>query len=487
MKKIGLFVFVFFYCYYIFATEKRNKPNVILIFMDDLGYGDLTSYGALGYKMPNLDILAKEGMRFTDLLAGQAVSSASRAALMTGCYPNRIGFYGALSPFTEYGLHSDEETIAELLKYENYATAIVGKWHLGHQEEFLPHNHGFDTFFGLPYSNDMWTVGYDGKPIKPAAGRKSVPPLPLLESKRGSHQIDTTMIVANLEDQAKLTTLYTEQAVKFIKSNTNNPFFLYFAHSMPHVPLGVSNKFKGQSEQGLYGDVMMEVDWSVGEIMKTLKAQNIDDNTLVIFLSDNGPWINFGNHAGNTGGLREAKGCNFEGGIRVPCIVRWPHKIEAGSISNKLSSSIDILPTICEIVGAPLPKQKIDGVDISSILFGKDETPRTEFYYYYKKNDLEAVRKGSWKLVFPHKHRSYEDVLPKNDGFRGAYKVGEVTELCLYDLRRDPGERYNVAAMYPEIIKELQEIAEKAREDLGDNLTKRQGKNRRAHGELTRE
>lgn len=485
MKKIGLFIFLFFYYFLSFAQDIKGRlPNIILIFMDDLGYGDLPTYGAVGYEMPNLDILAKDGLRFTDMLAAQAVSSASRAGLLTGCYPNRIGFSGALSPFIEHGINNEEETIAELLKEHGYVTGIVGKWHLGHHEQFLPHNHGFDEYFGLPYSNDMWPVGFDGKPRVAVKGVQSAPPLPLLQTKSGSQKVDTVMIIKDLNDQNKLTTMYTEHAVKFIEQNRKKPFFLYFAHSMPHVPLGVSDKFRGKSEQGLYGDIMMEIDWSVGEVLKALKSFNIDDNTLIVFLSDNGPWLNFGNHAGNTGGLKEGKGCNFEGGIRVPCIMRWPGKIESGTVTTKLSSNIDILPTICSITGAPLPKRQIDGVDISSILWGFDKTPRTEFYYYYNQNDLEAVRQGWWKLVFPHKYRSYEGVLPGNNGYRGDYNRGVVTEPILYDLRRDPGERYNVAEIYPEKVKELQEVAEKARIDMGDNLTNRLGQNRRSIGML---
>lgn len=485
MKKIGLLIILFIYHCLTFAQNKQDKlPNIILVLMDDMGYGDLSGYGAVGYKMPNIDLLAKEGLRFTNMLAGQAVSSASRAALMTGCYPNRIGFFWALSPFSEYGINDHEETIAELLKERGYTTNIVGKWHLGHHEQFLPHNHGFDKFLGLPYSNDMWPVKVDGTPKIPVKGNRLPPQLALLETQRGSHKVDTVMIINNLCDQSKLTTIYTEQAVRFITQNKDKPFFLYLAHTMPHVPLAVSDKFKGKSEQGLYGDVMMEVDWSIGEVMKTLRLLDIDDNTLIIFISDNGPWLNFGNHAGSTGGLREGKGCNYEGGIRVPCIMRWPKKIAAGTVTNKLASSIDVLPTLCSITGTSLPKNQIDGVDISPILGGVDETPRTEFYYYYNKNDLQAVRKGWWKLILPHQHSSYEGVLPKDNGYGGTLNKVKITEPALYDLRRDPGERYNVAEMYPEKVEELQEIAEKARVDLGDDLTHREGKNRRKIGIL---
>lgn len=480
-KKIISLIVLFSMCSLVFAQKKNQAtPNIVLIFMDDLGYGDLNSYGALGYETPNLDALANQGLRFTNFLVPQAVCSASRAALLTGSYPNRIGFFGALSPRSEIGINEDEETIGELLQKKGYATGMVGKWHLGYQEEFLPHNHGFDSYIGIPYSNDMWPVGRDGKPRHNP--KKPVPPLPVLQSAKGSNQVDTAMIVHSLKEQDQLTRLFTEEAVSFIQKNKKNPFFLYLAHPMPHVPLGVSEKFRGKSKLGLFGDMMAEVDWSVGEIMKTLKSLKLEDNTILIFTSDNGPWLNFGDHAGNTGGLREGKGVSFEGGVRVPCIIRWPGKIVPGAVTNKLSSTIDILPTISKLTGAPLPKLPIDGVDITSILFGKDENPRTEFYYYYNRNDLEAVRKENWKLVFPHRHRSYEDVLPRNGGLGGPYKQGEVKELSLYDLRRDPGERYNVIEMYPEVVKELQKIAEKAREDLGDNLTKNPGKNRRSIG-----
>ena len=332
--------------------------------MDDLGYGDIMPFGSINYETPHINKLAQEGMLFTNFYSVQAVCSASRAALLTGCYSNRIGISGALMPYSTVGLHKNEITIAELLKEKGYATSIFGKWHLGFQEKFLPLNHGFDTFLGLPYSNDMWPVDFDGNQISDTTNwkKKSYPQLPLIKDFKKIDEIRT------LEDQAKLTTLYTEKSVEFINNNKNNPFFLYIPHSMPHVPIAVSNKFRGKSSQGLYGDLMMEIDWSVGEIVKTLKENNLEENTLVIFTSDNGPWLNFGNHAGSTGGLREGKGTSFEGGQRVPTIMKWPKVISAGSISNKIAATIDILPTIANIVSSNLPKHKIDGVDISPIL-----------------------------------------------------------------------------------------------------------------------
>ncbi|HEY1054976.1 MAG TPA: sulfatase-like hydrolase/transferase, partial [Emticicia sp.] len=256
-----------------------STPNIILIFMDDMGYGDLNSTGALDYQTPNIDKLGFEGIRFTNFLAAQAVCSASRAALMTGCYPNRVGIAGALNPAQKIGLNTDEVTIAEMLKQKGYATGIFGKWHLGHHKQFLPLQQGFDEYLGIPYSNDMWPVGFDGKPItdKNDYRKKTYPTLPLIE---GNEQKET---ITDLSGQDGLTTKYTERAIGFIKKNRNKPFFLYLPHSMVHVPLGVSAKFKGKSKQGLFGDVMMEVDWSVGQIMKTLKENGLDKNTLVIF------------------------------------------------------------------------------------------------------------------------------------------------------------------------------------------------------------
>lgn len=446
-----------------------EHTNFVIIFMDDMGYGDIEENGAKGYETPNLTRLAHEGMRFTDFYSAQAVSSASRAGLMTGCYPNRIGFKGALRPGSKVGINPQEETIAEVLKKKKYATAAVGKWHLGDALPFLPLQNGFDEYLGLPYSNDMW-------PRHPSS---KFPDLPLIEGNKA------IKFLLKPEDQNQLTTIYTERSVDFISRNKKKPFFLYLAHSMPHVPLHVSDKFKGKSKQGLYGDVMMEIDWSVGEIMKALKKNGLEENTLVIFTSDNGPWLNYGNHAGTTGGLREGKGTSFEGGQRVACIMRWPDVIPAGSICNKLSSTIDILPTLAHICNAALPQNKIDGVNIYPLLQGnKDINPRNSFLYYYRENSLEAVRNNNFKLVLPHPGRSYEGFLPGNDGKPGKVSEQRVFEQGLYDLRRDPGERYDVQELYPEVMAELMQIAEDARKDLGDEITNHQGENRRKIGNI---
>lgn len=461
------------------STPAPERPNIVIIFCDDLGYGDIGSFGATEYQTPSLDQLAMQGMRFTQFYVAEAVCSASRAALLTGCYPNRIGILHALMPNAKNGISQEEKTMAELLKEKNYSTAIFGKWHLGSQQKFLPLQHGFDEYTGLPYSNDMWPVGYDGLPLTDTSNwrKRDFPPLPLIEGNK------TTRIIRTLDDQAELTGLYTQKAVDFINRKKDKPFFLYLAHSMPHVPLAVSPRFKGKSKMGLFGDVIMEIDWSVGEIMKALKKNGIEKNTIIIFTSDNGPWLNFGNHAGNTGGLREGKGASYEGGMKVPFIIRWPAQIKAGAICNKMASTIDLLPTFAAITDGKLPEHKIDGLNILSLFKGEEKAdPRQEFYYYYGSNQLEGVRQGNWKLVLPHKGRSYIGFAPGKDGYPGSVNENAESGLALYDLRRDPGERYDVKDTYPEIVVSLQKLADKAREDLGDAIMGVKGKNVRKPG-----
>ena len=450
------------------SAMAADYTNIVLINLDDVGYGDFSFNGAYGYKTPNIDHMAAEGMRFTHFLAGQPISGASRAGLLTGCYPNRIGFSGAPGPNSNYGIHAEEMTMGELLKQKGYATAIFGKWHLGDSHQFLPLQNGFDEYYGLPYSNDMW-------PFHPQQGDWfNFPDLPTF---------DGNEVVGYNTDQTRLTTDYTTRSVNFIKKHKNQPFFLYLAHNMPHVPLAVSDKFKGKSEQGLFGDVMMEIDWSVGEVLKALEKSGAASNTIVVLTSDNGPWINYGDHAGSTGGLREGKGTTFEGGQRVPCIVWWPGTTPAGTICNQLASSIDLLPTFAEIAGTPLPAKQIDGVSIRSLFEGvPDAAPRTSFLFYYRKNSLEAVRDGRYKLVFAHPGRSYEAFPPGNGGRPGKVAEGHEFPLALYDMRRDPGERYDVQSQHPEVVEELMRIADAAREDLGDDLRGMPGRNRRPAG-----
>lgn len=455
------------------SVSDKSLPNIVLILADDMGYGDLSCYGATDYKTPHLDRMAAKGMRFTNFYVSQAVCSASRAAILTGCYSNRVGIGGALFPNSVIGLNPTEEIIPEILKKKGYKSAIFGKWHLGYQKEFLPLQQGFDEFVGLPYSNDMWHFNVNIKNMNP-----EYPPLPLIEGNEMIKEIKT------MDDQAQLTTLYTECAIAFIKKNRSNPFFLYLPHSMPHVPLAVSDKFRGMSKQGAYGDVIMEIDWSVGQIIQTLEKYGIADNTLVIFTSDNGPWLNYGNHAGSAAGLREGKGTSWEGGQRVPCIMKWPGNIPEGTVCNTIASTIDILPTLAGIVHAALPEKKIDGVNLMSPMSG-DETanPRETFFYYYQFNCLEAVRKNQWKLVFPHQSITYEGSPPGIDGWYGQVKNVNVG-LSLYDLRCDPGERYDQKKYHPEIVEELNQLAGKMRLELGDGLLMINGKNVREPGKI---
>jgi arylsulfatase len=372
------------------------------------------------------------------------------------------------------GIHPEETTIAEMLKPLGYATAAVGKWHLGHLPEFLPLQHGFDEYLGLPYSNDMWPVDYNGEPAT-TSGQARYPILPLIEGN------ETIEHIEDLADQDTLTTRYAERAVDFIDRNHESPFFLYLAHSMPHVPLGVSDKFRGHSEQGLYGDVIEEIDWSVGEVLAALDRHGIADDTIVIFTTDNGPWLNFGNHAGSTGGLREGKGTAFEGGPRVPAIMRWPGHIEPGTVTRRMASTMDVLPTLAAITGAALPDKPIDGVSILPLLEGDaDANPRDRFLFYYS-GQLRGVREGRWKRVYEHRTRSYVGVEPGMDGLAGPY-ANPTVPTALYDLEADPGETTDVSAANPDIVARLDALAEEARASLGDRLKDRVGAEVRAAG-----
>ncbi|QHV98781.1 sulfatase family protein [Spirosoma endbachense] len=459
---------------WIMKPAPTPPPNIVLFFMDDLGYGDLSCTGALDYTTPNLDRMAAEGTRFTNFLAAQAVCSASRAALLTGCYPNRLGISGALGPNSPIGLNPNEETLADLLKEKGYATGMFGKWHLGDNKQFLPLQQGFDEYYGVPYSHDMW-------PLHPAQAQANYPALRWIDGNEPKQEIK------NLDDASQITGTITERAVSFIRNHKKKPFFLYVPHPLPHVPLAASPKFKGKSARGIFGDVLTELDWSVGQILGELKQQGLDKNTLVIFISDNGPWLNYGDHAGSSGGFREGKGTSFEGGHRVPCLVRWPGVVPAGRVCNKLLTTMDILPTVVKLCGARLPKQQIDGVDWITLLKGDNTvTPRDHFYYYYRKNSLEAVRQGDWKLVFPHPGRTYEGFLPGQGGKPGPSTETHEFPAGLYDLRRDPGERYDVREQHPELVAKLEKLAEEARADLGDDLQKRTGANVREPGRVSK-
>ena len=419
-------------------------------------------YGAEDFKTPNLDKLASEGIRFTDFYVSQPVCSASRASLLTGCYANRLDIHGALNPNSENGLKSSEVTIAELCKQRGYATANYGKWHLGNREQFLPTRQGFDTFEGIPYSNDMW-------PRHPESP-KAYPPLP--------YMIDED-IVRHTPDQTQFTTDFTNLTTQFMRKShaEGNPFFVYLAHPMPHVPLHVSDKFAGSSDQGLYGDVIQEIDWSVGEIMNTLEELGIADDTLLIFCSDNGPWLSYGNHAGAVANLREGKGTTFEGGIRVPFIARFPGQIKAGSVCSEPAMTIDVFPTIANLINVDLPKHYIDGKDIWPLLSGDPRalSPHDAYFFYYRTNELQAMRAGKWKLHFAHTYRSLENRPPGNDGIPAKYNYSMRTKVELYNLEDDIGATNNLADDYPRVLSNMLKLADKMRDDLGDSLLNKPG------------
>ncbi len=455
------------------TIESNSQPNLVIIFADDMGYGDLSSYGQKRYQTPHLDQMAAEGMRFTNFYASQAVCSASRASLLTGCYANRVGIHGALFPNAKIGLNPEEVTLAELVKQKDYATAIFGKWHLGDHPDFLPTRQGFDHYYGIPYSNDMW-------PMHPDNDRHQFPRLPLIEQ---------DSVVAYLDDQQnELTTQLTEKAVEFIRSNKNRPFFLYLAHPMPHVPLFVSDKFRDKSGAGLYGDVITEIDWSVGQVLQAISDEGLDENTLVIFTSDNGPWLSYGTHSGVADPLREGKGTSLEGGIRGPGIMRWPGKIPAGKEQTKPAATIDIFPTVAEVFGLELPDHKIDGRSIWPLLTDQplDSAIHEAYFIYYKTNELQGILSGDgrWKLYFPHEYRSLEGRTGRDDGMPIEYNNRVKIGLELYDLENDVSEKNNVIDQNPEVAARLLALAEKMRDELGDQLTGQTGKGNREPGRI---
>ena len=461
-------------------------PNIVVIFCDDMGYADIGKFGAEGYATPNLDRMADEGAVFRNFHVAQPVCSASRCALLTGCYPNRLGMHLALGPKSKTGLSDRETTLAELLKTQGYATAIFGKWHLGDSPQFLPLRHGFDEYFGVALSADYWPGHPDlitNFSSLLAAKKREYPNLPIWDGEKKFHE------EMSIDDLNHLTTWYTERAVNFIEKNKSRPFFLYLAHNMPHVPLGVTDKFRGKTRRGLYGDVIEEVDWSVGQVLDALKRNGLDTNTWVIFTSDNGPWLAYGNHAGSAKPLREGKTTNWEGGTRVPCVMRWPGHIPAGADTWDMLMTIDLFPTIAKLVGAKLPEHKIDGLDVWPVISRQPgaKNPHDAYWFYYEINQLQAVTTsdGRWKLQLPHTWHSMPSQNAGRDGVPGTYVDRKIETNELYDLAHDIGETIDVSAQHPEIVKQLEAEAEKARVELGDSLTKRTGTGLREPGRLS--
>lgn len=467
-------------------AASERPPNVLLIFADDLGYADIEPYGATNVRTPNINRLANEGTNFTSFYVAQAVCTASRAALMTGCYANRVGLAGALNHTSTTGLNPDETTIAEVFQQRGYRTACFGKWHLGQQPSLLPTRQGFDEFMGLPYSND-------NGPLHPVV--RDIPALPWFEGER---------IVERDPDQSQFTRRLTERAIRFLEADPEKPFFLYLPHIMPHVPIFASDRFRGQSASGLYGDVIEELDWGVGELFATLDRLKLTDNTWVIFTSDNGPFLSYGEHAGRAAPLREGKLTTFEGGVRTPCLMRWPGRIPAGRVCDELISTIDLLPTVCGLLDVSVPQHSIDGKNVAPVLFDEPNAVSPhEAFYCYAGNELQAIRSGRWKLHLPHEYltvngppgrggkpANWENMKPLSiteSGIRGiasrhGYKV-ESIGLSLFDLSSDPGETTNVADKHPEVVAKLLEHAEAARIELGDSLTQRVGRGIRPVGQ----
>jgi arylsulfatase A len=480
---------LFLYCCSPAQASSAPPPNLVIVFTDDQGYADVGAFGAFGargFRTPNLDRLASQGRIFRNFHVPQPVCSASRAGLLTGCYPNRIGIHGALSPRSRVGISGLEMTLAELLKQRGYSTAIFGKWHLGDAPQFLPLHHGFDQYFGLPYSNDMWPFHPDVVRLKKSndpRGKQGYPELVMYEGDRVAIPQVTDA------DQNQLTTWYTEHAVRFIEQNKTQPFFLYLAHNMPHVPLHVSDKFRGKTRRGLYGDVIEEIDWSVGQVLDALKRNGLEENTWVIFTSDNGPWLSYGEHAGSAYPLREGKGSNWEGGTREPCIMRWPGHIPAGTETWQMLMTIDLFPTVARLVHAQLPRHPIDGLDVWPIISGEPHVrnPHPSYWFYYEVNQLQAITSGDghWKLQLPHTYRTLGGREGGRDGLPVPYENRKVTRPELYDLSYDMSETTDVSAEHPQIVAYLEAEAEKARRELGDALSQRKGKGVRSPGEVS--
>ena len=428
--------------------EKQTQPNIILINCDDLGYGDLGCYGSKTNDTPVLDKLASEGIRLTDFYMASPICSPSRGAMMTGCYPPRIGFgsfdgKGVLFPGQAVGLNPQEITIAKQLQQVGYATKLVGKWHCGDQKDFLPTRHGFDSYYGLPYSNDMGIQ----KPTD------TYPPLPLLRDDE---------VIQQQPDQASLTERYVEESVRFIRDNARRPFFLYLAHMHVHLPIYAAERFMRESRNGRYGAAVGCIDWAAGVLVNELKALGLDDDTLIIFTSDNGSRCQGG--GGSNGELRGTKATTWEGGLRTPCLMRWPKRITAGVVCRELVCALDFFPTLSRLAGAIMPADRIiDGNDISPLLLGESHaSPRDLFFYYYA-NRLEAVRDRRWKLHFRKREEPIQE---------------------LYDLMADPGETQNLYASHPDVVKTLAEAAESCRNDIGDDSTGVQGRNIRPIGRV---
>ncbi len=448
----------------IFSCEKNNnKPNIVFILADDLGYGDLSSYGSETIETTNIDKLAEDGVKLTSYYAAQPVCSASRAAILTGAYANRIGIYNAFGPTSDSGINSNEYTLAEMLKDNGYETGIFGKWHLGSKKEFFPTNHGFDEFYGILYSNDMWRwhpENPEGYPQDLLLYRNENP-------------------LKEIIDQSNLTKDITTESINFIEKNKDNSFFLYIAHPQPHVPLFVSEDFEDLTGNGLYADVITEIDYSVGRVLDKIEESGLTENTIVVFTSDNGPWLSYGDHAGSSGIYREGKGTTWEGGVRVPSIIKFTNGLKP-SIIDEPVMAIDWMPTFANITRSKLSQNKIDGKDIWPLLSGEvKQTPHQELYFYHRVNELHSIRMNNWKIQFSRTYRSLNGRAGGKDGIPVKYDMNLIEKNELYNLKDDPQEKINVYDSFPEIAKKMEELGDKARIKLGDNLMGIKGKENR--------
>lgn len=437
---------------FLFAAGSLHaaKPNFVIIFTDDQGYGDLSCFGSKTIKTPNIDRIAKEGRKFTSFMVASPVCTPSRAALLTGCYPKRVGMHQhVLFPASTKGLNAKEHTIADHLKGQGYATACFGKWHLGHHKDTLPTANGFDTYFGIPYSNDMNHPDNKGKPRGGWQGMDILwadPESTLTKWKTPLYEDEK--IVELPVDQRTITRRCTQKSIDFIKANKDKPFFIYLPHSMPHIPLYVPDEVRDPDPKRAYINTIEHIDAEVGRLLKTLDDLKLVDNTYVIYTTDNGPWLPFRHHGGSAGPLRDGKGTTFEGGQRVPCVMRGPG-IPASSVCDELTGTIDLLPTIAAITGKPLANErKIDGMDVSALWKGtKEKSPRKEFIYYTSRGDLEGLRSGKWKLLVkkPRANRRANANQQKN----------RAPQVFLFDLKADVGEQNNLVEAKPAMVKKL--------------------------------
>ncbi len=428
------------------AKTDAGKPNFVVIFTDDQGYGDLGCFGSTTIRTPHLDRLAKEGRRFTSFMVPANVCSPSRAGLLTGCYPKRMGMHqGVLFPGSTTGLNPAEHTLADHLKQQGYATACFGKWHLGHHREVLPTANGFDTYFGIPYSNDMNHPDNQGRPKGGADGMDELwkdPESPLTKWK--TPLMENEKIVEVPVDQRTITRRCTDRAIGFIQENQARPFFLYLPYSMPHIPLYVPDDFRDPDPQRAYINTIEHLDTELGRVFDLLRERKLAESTYVIFATDNGPWLPFKHHGGSAGPLRDGKMSTFEGGQRVPCIMWAPGRIPAGTVCDALASTIDLLPTVAAITGTPLPADRaIDGMDISALLTGTAKSVRTEFLYYHMGGRIEGIREGDWKL------------LVKVPAGKAGLAAPTKPDVLLFNLADDLGEKHNLAAEKPEIVERL--------------------------------